>query len=57
MWEDSMTLVQVRSLEPVFSTFEGELGWVIPKWLLLLKIDIMIRDQQKLLDQKAQNSP
>jgi hypothetical protein len=52
MWLGSMTIEQARELEPIFAEFKGELGWVIPKWLVQLKLDIIIRD----LDQKDQNT-
>jgi hypothetical protein len=39
-----MTLEQARDLEPIFAEFKGELGWVIPNWLLQLKMNIIIRD-------------
>ena len=44
MWLGSMTLEQARNLEPIFAEFKAELGWVIPKWLVQLKMDIIIRD-------------
>ena len=44
MWLGSMTLDQYHSLEPIFAEFKGELGWVIPNWLVQLKMNIIIRD-------------
>lgn len=44
MWLGSMTLDQARSLEPIFAEFKGELGWILPDWLISLKLAIIIRD-------------
>ena len=44
MWLGSMTMEQARSLEPIFAEFKGELGWVLPDWLVQLKMNIIIRD-------------
>lgn len=51
-----MTLEQAHSLEEIFAEYKGsELGWVIPKWLVELKMNIIIRnmedDLQSTLDQ------
>lgn len=44
MWLGSMTLEQAQSLEHIFAEFKGELGWVLPEWLVQLKLAIIIRD-------------
>ena len=43
-YDGGMTLAQVHELEPLFAEFKGELGWVLPKWLVVLKLDIIERD-------------
>ena len=35
---------QAQSLEHIFAEFKGELGWVLPNWLVQLKMNIIIRD-------------
>lgn len=43
-WKGSMTLEQANSLEPVFAKLTVE-GWILPDWLITLKLNIIMRDQ------------
>lgn len=43
---NSMKLADVRKLEEIFAEYKGELGWVIPKWLVVLKLDLIARDME-----------
>jgi len=44
---NSININQVHDLEEIFAEFKGDLGWVIPEWLLRLKMAVIIRDLEQ----------
>ena len=57
MWMGSMTIEQARSLEEgCVEPFQTETGidWRLPRWLIELKLAILIRDEQAALDTVTQ---
>jgi hypothetical protein len=43
MFLGSITIEQVRTLEPVFAKLTPN-GWELPRWLIELKLQIVMRD-------------